>query len=290
MQPAGGSDADRSLKNFDGGAAHAWHQFFAALRDFYFDVARAAHFFALQNAEGVAGGELAMLHEIGTERTGSGARCGIFVNFPRKHATREHFAVGALSEAVRHRRIRYHVWLILLFGTAYFLIARERNPPWLSFATSCFDVTLGSAGLAAFFLFNEPHAAVNSRAVFEGSVIAIGATSLRYDRGVCMVAGILTLTEYLTIVTYAASRWDLNSPAFSPFRYGMFSWPTQISRLIMPLAASVLSIVIVSRAERLLLLSTTDQLTGRFNRGYVDDRFKIELVAPAVITSRSPLP
>src|SRR5436190_1172174 len=50
-----------------------------------------------------------------------------------------------------------------LSALAYFLIRRDFNPGWIGFATSCFDVTLVSVALAVFFLFGEPHTAVNSK-------------------------------------------------------------------------------------------------------------------------------
>jgi two-component system cell cycle response regulator len=159
----------------------------------------------------------------------------------------------------------------------YFLISREYNPSWLSFATSSFDVTLVSAALAMFVFLNEPHTAVNSKVVFEGYFLAIGGTSLRYDKRVCIIAGLLAFGEYLAIVYYAASHWDLNSTIYSPYEYGLFSWSAQISRLIIMLAASGISLSLVSRSQKLLQLATRDPLTGLFNRGYVDDRLAIEL-------------
>jgi diguanylate cyclase (GGDEF)-like protein len=159
----------------------------------------------------------------------------------------------------------------------YFLISREYNPSWLSFATSSFDVTLVSAALAMFVFLNEPHTAVNSKVVFEGYFLAIGGTSLRYDKRVCIIAGLLAFGEYLAIVYYAASHWDLNSTIYSPYEYGLFSWSAQISRLIIMLAASGISLSLVSRSQKLLQLATRDPLTGLFNRGYVDDRLVIEL-------------
>src|SRR5258708_14950615 len=45
----------------------------------------------------------------------------------------------------------------------------------------------------------------------------------------------------------------------------------------MMLSASALSLSVVSRSQKLLQLATTDPLTGLFNRGYVDDRFAVEL-------------
>jgi two-component system cell cycle response regulator len=159
----------------------------------------------------------------------------------------------------------------------YFLISRSYNPSWLGFVSSSFDVTLISAALALFFLANQPHTATNSRVVFEGYFLAIGASSLRYDKRICITAGLLAFGEYLWISWYAASHWDLNNPSYAPYPYGVFSWSSQISRLIMMLTASGLSLALVSRSQRLLQLATSDPLTGLFNRGYVDDRLAIEL-------------
>ncbi len=61
---------DGAGENLDGGAADSWDEFFARLRDFDFDVAGATHLFTLQNVERVTGGEFAVTHEVGAERTG----------------------------------------------------------------------------------------------------------------------------------------------------------------------------------------------------------------------------
>ncbi|MGA9900317.1 MAG: GGDEF domain-containing protein [Terriglobales bacterium] len=175
------------------------------------------------------------------------------------------------------------VGLSLTFGTflvsiiVYLLISREYNPSWLSFASSGFDVTLVSIGLALFLAMNQPHTAVNSKVVFEGYFLAIAATSLRYDKRVCISAGLLAFGEYLAILYFAVTRWDLNSPIYAPYNYGVFGWSAQISRLIIMLTASALSLAVVARGQKLLQLATSDPLTGLFNRAYVDDRFAIEL-------------
>jgi two-component system cell cycle response regulator len=159
----------------------------------------------------------------------------------------------------------------------YFLISREFNPPWLSFASSSFDVTLVSGALALFLFLNEPHTAVNSKVVFEGYFLVIAATSLRYDKRVCISAGLLAVGQYFAIVYFAATHWDLNSPKYAPFEYGVFGWSNEVSRLIIMLTASALSLALVARSQRLLQLATRDPLTGLFSRGYVDDRFAVEL-------------
>src|SRR5580700_2917752 len=165
----------------------------------------------------------------------------------------------------------------LLSIIIYILISREFNPSWLSFASSSLDVTLVSSGLAMFLFMNEPHTAVNSKVVFEGYFLAIGGTSLRYDKRVCISAGLLAFAEYLAIIFFTVTHWDLNSPIYAPYPYGMFSWSAQVSRLIIMLTASALSLCLVFRSQKLLQLATSDPLTGLFNRGYVDDRFAVEL-------------
>jgi len=159
----------------------------------------------------------------------------------------------------------------------FFLISREFNPTWLSFASSSFDVSLVSGALVLFLLMNHPHTAVNSKVVFEGYFLAIGSTSLRYDKRVCVTAGLLAFFEYFAIVYFTAHHWDLNSASYAPYAYGQFDWSAQISRLILMLTASALSLALVVRSQRLLQLATSDALTGLFNRGYVDDRFALEL-------------
>ena len=159
----------------------------------------------------------------------------------------------------------------------YWIIRKEFNPPWLSFASSGLDVSLVSTGLAMFLFMNEPHTAVNSKVVFEGYFLAIAGTSLRYDKRVCITAGLLAFAQYLVIVAFATTHWDLNSPSYAPFEYGVFSWAAQISRLIIMLTASGLSLALVFRSQKLLELATRDPLTGLFNRGYVDDRLNVEL-------------
>jgi len=167
--------------------------------------------------------------------------------------------------------------IFLLSVLVYWRTSQEYSPSWLSFASSSFDVTLVSIALGMFVFLNQPHTAVNSKVIFEGYFLAITGTSLRYDKRVCISAGLLAVGEYVAIVFFAATHWDLNSPDYSPFPYGMFSWSAQIARFIILLTASALSLSIVTRSQKLLKLATTDVLTGLFNRGHVDDRLAMEL-------------
>jgi two-component system, cell cycle response regulator len=185
------------------------------------------------------------------------------------------FFPGGVKEAVVGIGLTLGTFFFAL--TIYALARRQYNPTWLPFLSSCYDITQVSFALALFLVLNEPHTAVNSKVVFESYFLAIASTSLRYDKRVCITAGLLAVAQYFGIVYYGATHWDLNSPAFAPYAYGMFSWSNQIARLIQMLAASALSLALVSRSQRLLHMATADHLTGLYNRGYIEDRFAIEL-------------
>jgi len=154
----------------------------------------------------------------------------------------------------------------------FWLVQQGMYRHWLGLASSVLDVTLVSLALFIFVLLDRPHTAVNSKVTFEAYFLAIAATCLRHDVRICVLAGLSAITQYALIVTCAATMWDLNSPQFSPFAYGSFNWSVQISRLVLILAATVLSTTVVFRVQRLLRLSTCDRMTGLFNRGYFDER------------------
>ncbi|HEU4700095.1 MAG TPA: GGDEF domain-containing protein [Gemmatimonadales bacterium] len=159
----------------------------------------------------------------------------------------------------------------------FHLVKRDVFRPWLPFLTSAMDVTLVSLALASFLVLGAPHTAVNSKVLFEVYFLAIFGTSLRYDARVCVLTGALAILEYGAIVAWAATHWRLNDPVFAPFPYGMFSWNAQGGRLVILAAAGVLSTTIVLRTQRLRHLSTSDRLTGLFNRGYFEARLAAEL-------------
>ncbi|TFG53362.1 MAG: GGDEF domain-containing protein [Gemmatimonadales bacterium] len=157
------------------------------------------------------------------------------------------------------------------------LVRRGFYKPWLGFATTALDVSLVSLALVGYLLMNRPHLAVNSLVVFEVYFLVIGATSIRYDMRVCAFSGFLAAGQYGLIAYYAATRWNLNSPVYAPFVDGQFSWPAQWGRLLVLVAAAVLSMAIVGRVRRLRRLSARDRLTGLLNRGYFEHRFEAEI-------------
>jgi len=157
------------------------------------------------------------------------------------------------------------------------LVRRGFYRPWLGFATTALDVSLVTLALAGFLAVNRPHLAVNSLVVFEVYLLAIGATSIRYDMRVCAFSGLLAAGQYGLTVYYAASRWDLNAQDYAPFVDGRFSWPVQFGRILILIAAAVLSMAIVARVRRLRRLSARDRLTGLLNRGYFEHRLEAEI-------------
>jgi diguanylate cyclase (GGDEF)-like protein len=157
------------------------------------------------------------------------------------------------------------------------LLHRQVYRPWLGLATSLLDVTLVSAGLAAFLLMGQPMTAVNSRLLFEVYLIAIGATALRYDARISLAAGFAAITQYLGLVVVAHAVYDLSDPVLDQHGYGAFDWATQLSRLVLLGVATLLAVAIVLRSQRLRLESWSDRLTGLPNRGYFDERVRAEL-------------
>lgn len=170
------------------------------------------------------------------------------------------------------------VFAFLFSLITYWLAKRDINRQWLGFVSSALDVLLISVALFTFAVFNRPHTAVNSKVLYEGYLIAVAATSLRYDARICLMAGALASLSYGGIVVFCATQWDLNNQIYQPYTYGIFDWGTQVSRLILILMASVLSTAVVLRTGRLRKLSTRDPLTGLSNRAHFDERFAVEVV------------
>lgn len=165
-----------------------------------------------------------------------------------------------------------------ILALAFYLYLRRGDYRWwIGFVSSAFDVSLVSGALFAFLVVGPPHVAVNSKVTFEVYFLAIMATSLRYDRRICVVAGLLAIVEYGAIVLAAVALYDLSDPRYQPWTYGTFSAPDQITRFIILGAATLLASETVRRAQRLRYLSTHDRLTGLSNRRHLEERAAIEI-------------
>lgn len=189
--------------------------------------------------------------------------------------------VDLMSRAHRGEGLGWTVFAFLALAISLaimVLVHRGFYRSWLGFATSALDVTVVTAGLAAFLYAGEPQLAVNSRVVFEAYFLALAATCLRYDPKICVWAGTLAVAQYVIVLCYASMHWDLTDPDLGSFSYGPFSWHSQVARVAMLAAFTGLATIIVVRARQLHRLSTSDFLTGLHNRGYFDERVKEEVV------------
>ncbi len=157
------------------------------------------------------------------------------------------------------------------------LIRRDFYRPWLGMATSLLDVSLVSAALGAFLVLGQPITTTNSRLLFEIYFLAIGATALRYDVRISLVAGAVAVLQYGALVGIAWGAFDLHDPALDLHGYGEFDWATQISRAVLLGVTTLLAVAIVLRSQRLRRQSRSDRLTGLPNRGWFDERILAEL-------------
>ena len=170
---------------------------------------------------------------------------------------------------------------VAVAALVYLVVSRDRRQNWLPLATSVLDVTLVSGALAAFAFRSDPLQVVNSKVTFDTYFIAIGATCLRYDRRVSLVAGLIAMAEYALVIGLVAMAFDLHTGSGIASPYGRLQWSDQVSRLILLATATGLAVYIVRGMQRQRELSTADPLTGIFNRRFFDDYFENELLRAA---------
>jgi two-component system, cell cycle response regulator len=141
--------------------------------------------------------------------------------------------------------------------------------PWVSFVSSAFDVSMITLALISFLMVASPLIAINSKVTFEMYFLAVVATSLRYDARICIVIGLLAIVQYGGLWLFAATRYNLRDAAYIAAA-GPYDAVDCATRLILLSVATILSVTIVRRAQRLLYLASRDRLTGLYNRGHFD--------------------
>ena len=166
---------------------------------------------------------------------------------------------------------------VLLSIGAYVMVQRNLFKAWLPMVTSLLDVTLVSTALLGFGLLSDPHQAINSKVIFETYFLAIGATCLRYDVRLCVIAGGVAMLEYTGLVLWAVLFHDLDSSRYAPWLNGRFHSSEQISRVIILGIATLLATAIVQRLRRHRSMSSSDPLTGLYNRAYFDEFLAAEI-------------
>lgn len=180
-----------------------------------------------------------------------------YINAPRESGREFILWVGvaALSEAF----------------LVYVAVRRSWGRSWIGFFSGIVDISLVTASLLIFVRIGEPMTAVSDLLLFPLYLLAIGATSLRYDWRICLITGICALFEYLTVLAYVYYLWDLG-PSFDLSLQG--------GRLILLAMATLLATTVVVRAREQRLLSTRDRLTDLANRGFFDDSLaQLEAIA-----------
>lgn len=139
---------------------------------------------------------------------------------------------------------------------------------WLPFVSAAGDVSMVSAVLLLLSL-NNPSAGLNSVVVWCCYPLAIMATALRNDVRVCMLAGALAIVQFSLLALFIMLQSDGTA---SSVDYGVVSVSNQIQRVVLLLAVSILTAVVVYRMQLLVQLSGTDGLTGLPNRLYLNHR------------------
>ncbi len=158
--------------------------------------------------------------------------------------------------------------LINGFALAWLSLARrQRRYRWLSFASTTFDVTVTSVALLVLAMDHVP-AGLNSLVVWCGYLLAIVLTALRSDGRVTVLAGALALLQYglLTLIalTFVSSPDQLISSD-----YGAVTAGSQLQRLLLLVIATVVTAMLVYRAQQLVEMSGTDGLTHLPNRTWL---------------------
>ena len=176
-------------------------------------------------------------------------------------------AVAALTEAL----------------IVYSAVMRSWGRGWIGFFSGIVDVSLVTLSLFIFLRLGEPLQVTNDLLIFPVYFLAIGATSLRYDWRVCILAGSAATAQYLGLVYYTEWLWDLNDPSVSPILAEQFSWGSQLGRGALLVMATMLATTVVVRAKEQRARSNRDRLTNLANRGFFNE--SIERIG--AIASRS---
>ena len=166
---------------------------------------------------------------------------------------------------------------VVLAGAANLLAGRVQSSPWVPMATSLLDVTLVSSALLGFAVLGDPHQAVNNKIAFETYFLAIGATCLRYDVRLSIIAGAAAMLEYAGIVLWVRLGHDLDSTEFAPWLYGRFELSDQVARIFLLGLFAFLCAVVVLRLRGQRRRSGHDALTGLYSRASFEEFLVAEI-------------
>lgn len=161
------------------------------------------------------------------------------------------------------------VALAVVFSLAWLSLAQtRRRHRWLPWVSACFDVSVVSFVLWLLSL-SSPAAGLNSVVVFCAYPLVVLGTAMRNDVRVTLVAGLLATLQFLLLSAYHLARAD--GPLVSE-AYGTVQLSTQLQRVVLLLASTLVTTLVVARTQRIVQLSGTDGLTGLPNRTFLNLR------------------
>jgi diguanylate cyclase (GGDEF)-like protein len=158
-----------------------------------------------------------------------------------------------------------------IFAQVWLALARHgRRYRWLPYASGAYDVTATTLVLVL-LAWNHLPSGLNSMIVWCGYLLAIALTALRNDGRVTLFVGGLAVFEYalLTIGVFAIATPD----QLISSDYGTVSVGGQLQRLVLLVAFTLITAVVVYRMQRLVEMSGTDGLTSLPNRTWLLHRF-----------------
>ena len=162
-------------------------------------------------------------------------------------------AVAALAEAL----------------VIYVAVRRSWLRGWIGFFSGLLDVSLVTLALMMFLRLGRPMEAIGDSVIFPIYLLAIAATSLRYDWRISLLVGATAIAQYAALMEYVVWQWDLTQ-AGTPLAE-QFTWAPQIGRLLLLAMATGLATALIVRAEEQRRLSNRDRLTNLANRGFFDE-------------------
>lgn len=149
------------------------------------------------------------------------------------------------------------------------LAKQRRRHRWLPFVTSGFDVSLVSLVLVLLAGI-DPSAGLNSMVVFAAYLLAILATALRNDGRVTLATGLIAMLQYALLA--GALLLGTEPGVLYSTQYGTVDLASQLQRLVLLAAGTLVTAVIVFRMQHLVSLSGNDGLTGLPNRSFLVHR------------------
>ncbi len=161
------------------------------------------------------------------------------------------------------------VGLAMLLSQVWLTLARRRRRyRWLPYLSASFDVSVVSMVLMLLAL-RLPAAGLNSVVVWCFYPLVVMATALRNDVRVTLLAGALAMLQF-----GALSAWFImtaTEPMVSA-DYGTVQVSTQLQRIFLLFASTLVTMLIVFRMQHLVQMSGTDGLTGLPNRSFLNHR------------------